>query len=52
VGIAPLRLLAAQVICLLGQPSTPGAFSRGRRTMAFVNYHPNGATHYRLNGAT
>ena len=33
-GIAPLRVLAERVICLLGQPSTPGAFYRGMRTMA------------------
>jgi hypothetical protein len=33
-GIAPLRVLADQVIGLLGQPTTPGAFYRGMRTMA------------------
>ena len=37
-GIAPLRVLAEQVICLLGQPSTPGAFYRGMRTMALDGF--------------
>lgn len=37
-GIAPLRMLAAHVICLLGQPSTPGAFYRGMRTMALDGF--------------
>jgi hypothetical protein len=37
-GIAPLRVLAAQVIQLLGQPSTPGAFYRGLRTMALDGF--------------
>jgi len=38
VGIAPRRVLAAPVIQLLGQPSTPGAFYRGRRTMALDGF--------------
>src|SRR5512135_3604308 len=37
-GMAPLRVLAAQVIQLLGQPSTPGAFYRGMRTMALDGF--------------
>ena len=37
-GIAPLRRLAAQVIQLLGQPNTPGAFYRGMRTMALDGF--------------
>src|SRR5512144_3021660 len=37
-GIAPLRVLAEQIIRLLGQPSTPGAFYRGRRTMALDGF--------------
>src|SRR5512147_2156088 len=37
-GIAPLRLLAAQVIQLLGQPNTPGAFYRCMRTMALDGF--------------
>lgn len=37
-GIAPLRLLAHQVIRLLGRPTTPGAFYRGMRTMALDGF--------------
>jgi hypothetical protein len=37
-GIAPLRLLAEQAIRLLGQPTTPGAFDRGMRTMALDGF--------------
>jgi hypothetical protein len=37
-GIAPLRLLAEQVIELLGRPDTPGAFYRGMRTMALDGF--------------
>ena len=37
-GIAPLRVLAGQVIRLLGQPGTPGAFYRGMRTMALDGF--------------
>jgi hypothetical protein len=37
-GIAPLRLLAEQAIRLLGQPTTPGAFYRGMRTMALDGF--------------
>jgi hypothetical protein len=37
-GIAPLRVLAEPVIRLLGQPSTPGAFYRGMRTMALDGF--------------
>jgi len=37
-GIAPLRVLAEQVIRLLGQPSTPGAFYRGLRTMTLDGF--------------
>ena len=37
-GIAPLRVLAERVICLLGLPSTPGAFYRGMRTMALDGF--------------
>ena len=37
-GIAPRRVLAERVICLLGLPSTPGAFYRGRRTMALDGF--------------
>jgi hypothetical protein len=33
-GVAPLRVLAEQVIRLLGRPDTPGAFYRGMRLMA------------------
>ena len=33
-GMAPLRVLAEQVIRLLGQPTAPGAFYRGMRTLA------------------
>jgi hypothetical protein len=37
-GIAPLRLLAEQVIQLQGRPTTPGAFYRGMRTMALDGF--------------
>lgn len=37
-GIAPLRLLAEQVIRLQGKPTTPGAFHRGMRTMALDGF--------------
>jgi hypothetical protein len=37
-GIAPMRLLAEQVIRLQGQPNTPGAFYRGMRTMALDGF--------------
>lgn len=37
-GIAPLRLLAEQVIQLQGRPATPGAFYRGMRTMALDGF--------------
>ena len=37
-GLAPLRVLTAQVIQLLGQSSTPGAFYRGMRTMALDGF--------------
>jgi hypothetical protein len=37
-GIAPLRLLAEQVIQLRGTPETPGAFYRGMRTMALDGF--------------
>ncbi len=37
-GIAPLRVLAEQVIRLLGRPETPGAFYRGMRTMALDGF--------------
>ena len=37
-GIAPLRLLAEQVIQLQGTPETPGAFYRGMRTMALDGF--------------
>lgn len=37
-GIAPLRRLAEQVIGLLGQPDTPGAFYRGMRLMALDGF--------------
>src|SRR5215210_4418998 len=33
-GVAPLRLVADQVIRLQGKPTTPGAFYRDMRTMA------------------
>jgi hypothetical protein len=37
-GVAPMRLLAAQVIHLQGKPTTPGAFYRGMRTMALDGF--------------
>src|SRR3954451_3661952 len=37
-GIAPMRLLAEQVIQLRGKPTTPGAFYRGMRTMALDGF--------------
>lgn len=37
-GIAPLRLLAEQVIQLRGTSETPGAFYRGMRTMALDGF--------------
>jgi hypothetical protein len=37
-GIAPLRLLAEQVIQLRGTPEIPGAFYRGMRTMALDGF--------------
>jgi hypothetical protein len=37
-GIAPLRLLAMQVIQLRGTSETPGAFYRGLRTMALDGF--------------
>jgi hypothetical protein len=37
-GVAPMRLLAAQAIRLQGKPTTPGAFSRGMRTMALDGF--------------
>jgi hypothetical protein len=37
-GIAPMRLLAEQVIRLQGKPTTPGAFYRGMRTMALDGF--------------
>jgi hypothetical protein len=37
-GIAPVRLLAEQVIQLQGPPETPGAFYRGMRTMALDGF--------------
>ncbi|HMB07986.1 MAG TPA: hypothetical protein VKP69_30180, partial [Isosphaeraceae bacterium] len=37
-GIAPLRLLAEQVIQRQGKPTTPGAFYRGIRTMALEGF--------------
>src|SRR4051812_13370557 len=37
-GIAPMRLLAEQVIQLQGKPDTPGAFYRGMRTMALDGF--------------
>jgi hypothetical protein len=37
-GVAPMRLLAEQVIRLQGQPTTPGAFYRGMRTMALDGF--------------
>jgi hypothetical protein len=37
-GIAPMRLLAEQVVQLQGTPETPGAFYRGMRTMALDGF--------------
>jgi hypothetical protein len=37
-GVAPLRYLARQVVQLLGQPDTPGAFYRGLRLMALDSF--------------
>jgi Insertion element 4 transposase N-terminal/Transposase DDE domain len=37
-GVAPMRHLAEQVICLRGQPETPGAFYRGMRAMALDGF--------------
>lgn len=37
-GVAPMRLLAEQVIRLQGKPDTPGAFYRGMRTMALDGF--------------
>src|SRR3954447_19917043 len=37
-GVAPMRRLAEQVIRLRGQPTTPGAFYRGMRTMALDGF--------------
>src|SRR4051812_18907919 len=37
-GVAPMRLLAEQVIQLQGRPETPGAFYRGMRTMALDGF--------------
>ncbi len=37
-GIAPLRILAEQMIQLLGRPETPGAFYRGMRLMALDGF--------------
>lgn len=37
-GIAPMRLLAEEVIHLQGRPETPGAFYRGMRTMALDSF--------------
>lgn len=37
-GVTPMRLLAKQVIQLLGKPTTPGAFYRGMRTMALDGF--------------
>jgi Insertion element 4 transposase N-terminal/Transposase DDE domain len=37
-GVAPMRLLTEQVIRLQGQPTTPGAFYRGMRTMALDGF--------------
>src|SRR3954469_13623553 len=39
-GVAPMRLLAEQVIRLQDKPTTPGAFYRGMRTM--VEFPPDG----------
>ena len=40
-GIAPMRLLAEQVIRLQGKPTTPGACYRGMRTMALDGFVVN-----------
>jgi hypothetical protein len=37
-GIAPMRLLARDVVRLLGRPGTPGAFYRGMRLMAIDGF--------------
>jgi hypothetical protein len=37
-GLAPLRLLARDVVRLLGRPATPGAFYRGLRLMALDGF--------------
>lgn len=37
-GIAPMRLLAEQVIQRQGKPTSPGAFYRGMRTMALDGF--------------
>ncbi len=37
-GVAPMRLLAEQVIRLQGKPTTPGAFYRDMRTMALDGF--------------
>jgi hypothetical protein len=37
-GIAPLRLLAAKVVGLLGRPDTPGAFYKGLRLMSLDSF--------------
>jgi hypothetical protein len=41
-GIAPIRLLADQVIQLQGKPTTPGAYYRGMRTMALDGFVVDG----------
>jgi Insertion element 4 transposase N-terminal/Transposase DDE domain len=37
-GVAPLRLIAGQVVNLLGRPDTPGAFYKGLRLMALDGF--------------
>jgi hypothetical protein len=37
-GVAPLRLLAARVVRLLGSPDTPGAFYKGLRLMGLDGF--------------
>src|SRR5438067_12084504 len=37
-GIAPLRLLAAKAVGLLGRPDTPGAFYKGLRLMSLDSF--------------
>jgi hypothetical protein len=37
-GLAPLRVLGEQLIQLLGQPDTPGAFYRGMRLIALDGF--------------